>query len=82
MWAKNSSSLSVASGETSVATISASPPYQHHWRDRRHGRPARGQFAGAQPVQDRAGHGRGQLQRCELEAGHVSDNRVQAWQAV
>src|SRR5689334_24774089 len=32
MCARNSSSLSCAKGETSVATISASPEYQHHCR--------------------------------------------------
>ena len=32
MWARNSSSAMCASGETSVAAISASPPYQHHCR--------------------------------------------------
>ena len=32
MWARNNSSAMCASGETSVAAISASPPYQHHCR--------------------------------------------------
>ena len=32
MCARNSSSAMCASGETSVAAISASPPYQHHCR--------------------------------------------------
>ena len=77
MCARKSSSDRCASGETSVATISASPPYQHHWRQDGTGAPRARQRAGAHAVHDTHHRGRGELQRRDLE-GHVGDGQTQA----
>ena len=73
MWAKKSSSDRCASGETSVATISASPPYQHHCRhdDRR---AARASVRARRKYMTPTDHGRRELQRRDLE-GHVGNVR-------
>ena len=72
MWARKSSSERCASGETSVATISTSPLYQHHCRHAGTGGAARAQRPGAQEVHDADDQRRSQLQRRDLE-GHVGD---------